>query len=129
MSSASCRITRRCIKRCGSPPGHSSSRRWRCSSPRAALPAIISRLGVAMPCRLRYNPVVRFVVCACLLVACGPPKGPSQTLDKYGRALKNHDFGEAYDLMSSGFRSKVSREDYVRMMRDNPREVDETADR
>ena len=31
--------------------------------------------------------------------------------------------------MSSSFRNKVSREDYVRMMRDNPREVDETADR
>ncbi len=61
--------------------------------------------------------------------ACGGNKGPSQSLDKYGRALKNHDFGSAYDLMSSGFRGKVSREDYVRMMRDNPREVDETADR
>jgi hypothetical protein len=31
--------------------------------------------------------------------------------------------------MSSGFRGKVSREDYVRMMRDNAREVDETAER
>ena len=31
--------------------------------------------------------------------------------------------------MSSSFRGKVSRDDYVRMMRDNPREVDETADR
>jgi len=85
-----------------------------------------------MPSGLRYNPFVRFAVCLCLiasLAACGRPKGPSQTLDKYGRALKNHDFGQAYDLMSSGFRSKVSRDDYVRMMRDNPREVDETAER
>ena len=75
---------------------------------------------------LRYNRLVRFALCVCLIaaVACGRPKGPSQTLDKYGRALKNHDFGQAYDLMSSSFRSKVSREDYVRMMRDNPREVD-----
>ncbi|HEU0031664.1 MAG TPA: hypothetical protein VFQ53_13585 [Kofleriaceae bacterium] len=61
--------------------------------------------------------------------ACGGNKGPSQTLDRYGRALKNRDFGTAYDLMSSSFRGKVSREDYVRMMRDNAREVDETADR
>lgn len=68
-------------------------------------------------------------ICAVLLMACSGGKGPSQTLDKYGRALKNHDFGEAYDLMSSSFRGKVSREDYIRMMRDNPREVDETADR
>jgi hypothetical protein len=56
-------------------------------------------------------------------------QGSSQTLDKYGRALKTHEFGAAYDLMSSSFRAKVSRDDYVRMMRDNPREVDETAER
>lgn len=61
--------------------------------------------------------------------ACSRSKGPIQTLDTYGRALKNHDFGAAYDLMSSSFRGKVSRDDYVRMMRDNPREVDETAER
>jgi hypothetical protein len=77
------------------------------------------------------NAGVRLVVLVCLVAAlgCGRPKGPAQTLDNYGRALKSHDFGAAYDLMSSSFRSKVSREDYVRMMRDNPREVDETADR
>jgi hypothetical protein len=63
------------------------------------------------------------------VTACARPQGPSRTLDKYGTALKNHDFAQAYDLMSSSFRSKVSREDYVRMMRDNPREVDETAER
>jgi hypothetical protein len=73
---------------------------------------------------------VRFVVLVCIAaLGCGRSSGPSSTLDQYGRALKNHDFAQAYDLMSSSFRSKVSREDYVRMMRDNPREVDETADR
>jgi hypothetical protein len=67
---------------------------------------------------------------ACLVaVGCVPATGPSQTLDKYARALEHHDFAQAYDFMSSSFRSKVSREDYVRMMRDNPREVDETAQR
>jgi hypothetical protein len=71
---------------------------------------------------------VRFLVLIAL-AACGPSLGPSQTLDGYGRALKNHDFGAAYDMMSSSFRSKVSREEYVRSMRDNAREVDETADR
>src|SRR3954464_5562733 len=61
--------------------------------------------------------------------ACARGTGPDQTLDRYGLALKNHDFAAAYDLMSSGFRVKTSREDYVRMMRDNDREANETADR
>jgi hypothetical protein len=62
-------------------------------------------------------------------VACGGRGGPNQTLDTYGSALKRRDFGAAYDLMSSSYRGKVSRADYVRMMRDNGREVGETADR
>jgi hypothetical protein len=73
--------------------------------------------------------VIGFVCLALALAACGGGRGPGLTLDKYGRALKNRDYARAYDLMSSAFRGKVSREDYVRMMRDNPREVDETADR
>lgn len=87
---------------------------------------------MAVPTGVRYNRGMRLLaIClTCVLaVGCARSKGPNQTLDKYGRALKNHDFGAAYDLMSSGFRGKVSREDYIRMMRDNPREVDETADR
>jgi hypothetical protein len=61
--------------------------------------------------------------------ACGAPKGPNQTLDRYSTALRSRDFAAAYDLMSSSFRAKVSRDDYVRMMRDNSREASETADR
>src|ERR1044071_2106973 len=61
--------------------------------------------------------------------ACARGTGPDQTLDRYSVALKNHDVAAAYDLMSSGFRVKISREDYVRTMRDNAREVNETADR
>ena len=72
---------------------------------------------------------MRVLVLILCLAACGGNRGPSQTLDKYGTALKNRDFSTAYDLMSSSFRGKVSREDYVRMMRDNQREVAETADR
>jgi hypothetical protein len=61
--------------------------------------------------------------------ACGAAKGPNQTLDRYSTALRSHDFAAAYDLMSSSFRGKVSRDDYMRMMRDNSREASETADR
>src|SRR4030095_14159381 len=64
-----------------------------------------------------------------VLAACADRPGPTPTLGRYGSALKNHDFSAAYDLMSSSFRGKVSRDDYVRMMRDNGREVNETADR
>lgn len=85
---------------------------------------------MAGPPGLRYNASVRRALFVLAVVAaCGRSSGPSNTLDRYGRALKNHDFGESYDQMSSSFRSKVSRDDYVRMMRDNPREVDETAER
>ena len=64
-----------------------------------------------------YNPrmfcVARVALIATALVvgACGGGPGPNHTLDSYGRALKNHDFGAAYDLMSASFRAKVSRED------------------
>lgn len=73
--------------------------------------------------------VAAIFLCLAAGAACGHGDGPSRTLDNYGVALKNRDFGAAYDLMSSSFRGKVSRDDYVRMMRDNGREVSETADR
>jgi hypothetical protein len=61
---------------------------------------------------------------------CGSPgAGPHGTLDRYSRALKDHNFANAYELMSSSYRAKVSKDEFVRLMRDNPREVGETADR
>lgn len=79
----------------------------------------------------------RFSVASALLVAvistsaigCSGGAGPEGALDRYSRALHKREFGEAYEMMSSAFRSKVSKEEFVRMMRDNPREVSETADR
>ena len=73
--------------------------------------------------------VVAIILGVAVAAACGQGSGPNRTLDNYGMALKNRDFSAAYDLMSSSFRGKVSRDDYVRMMRDNGREVSETADR
>jgi len=72
---------------------------------------------------------VRRLLVVAVIAACAPAKGPNETLDKYSTALKAHDYAAAYDLMSSSFRGKVSRDDYVRMMRDNSNEVTETADR
>lgn len=62
--------------------------------------------------------------------ACGGPRGAATgTLDRYGQALREKDYDTAYQLMSSSFRATMSREEFVRMMRDNPREVGETARR
>jgi hypothetical protein len=61
--------------------------------------------------------------------ACSPSTLPDRTLSDYGGALKAHDYASAYALMSSSFRSKVSLDQYKRMMTANPKEVDETAER
>ncbi len=62
-------------------------------------------------------------------VGCSGGAGPQGALDTYGAALRRRDFAAAYELMSSSFRARVSRDEFVRMMRDNPREVSETAER
>jgi hypothetical protein len=64
-----------------------------------------------------------------VLASCGPGTGPDKALDGYSRALHAHDFDGAYALMSSSFRAKVSKDEFVRMLRDNPREVQDTANR
>jgi hypothetical protein len=70
------------------------------------------------------------VVLALVLAACGGSRSAANgALDRYGQALRDKDFEEAYEMMSSSFRAKVSREEFVRMMRDSPREVSETARR
>jgi hypothetical protein len=75
----------------------------------------------------------RFVVAIGLAVlgapSCGPHTGPDKALDAYARALHGQDFDGAYALMSSSFRAKVSKDEFVRMLHDNPREVQDTAAR
>ena len=67
---------------------------------------------------------------AWVLVACGGSKSAATgALDRYGQALRDQDYESAYELMSSSFRAKVSREEFVRMMKDNPSDVRETARR
>lgn len=64
------------------------------------------------------------------LGACsGRGAAPAGALDRYAAALRAKNYEAAYDLMSSEFRAKVSRDEFVRMLRDNPREVDDTASR
>ncbi|MEZ4367232.1 MAG: hypothetical protein R2939_13250 [Kofleriaceae bacterium] len=71
---------------------------------------------------------LRAALAVVVLGACGGGAGPTSTLDHYSRALAEHDFASAYELMSEEFRAKVSRDEYVQMMRDNPGEVRATAD-
>ena len=62
--------------------------------------------------------------------ACSAPaKGPSSTLDRYSAALKSKDYATAYELMSASFRAKHSKDEFIRMMQENQREVGETASR
>lgn len=86
-----------------------------------------------------YNrPVVRKTPVASLAAALGlvavlgcrgPGAAPTATLDRYAAALRKQNYDAAYELMSSTFRSQVSKDEFVRMMRDNPREVSDTAAR
>jgi hypothetical protein len=63
------------------------------------------------------------------LAGCSRGSGPEGALDGYSRALRRREFGDAYGMMSSAFRAKISKDEFVRMMRENPREVSETAER
>ena len=73
------------------------------------------------------------VAFAAVLALAGCPgragKGPVAALDAYRDALGRGDYGAAYGMMSESFRAKHSRDDFVRMMKDNPREVKDTAAR
>jgi len=86
-----------------------------------------ARPSFAITLSVRSSVIV--VALALAAPACHPSGGPAGALDQYGRALQKHDYRASYELMSTAFRRQVSLEEYQRMMRDNPREVDETADR
>lgn len=62
-------------------------------------------------------------------VGCGGSAPPAAALDRYASALRARNYDAAYELMSTRFRATVSRDEFVAMLRDNPREVAETADR
>jgi hypothetical protein len=74
---------------------------------------------------------VRFALVALLAAACGasPARQPLAAVDAYAAALRGGDYDRAYELMSSRYRREHSREDFVRMMRDSPQEVKQTASR
>jgi hypothetical protein len=75
--------------------------------------------------------MLRILIGALLLVAC---RGPSATrplgaVDAYARALEVGDYDRAYELMSDRYKKDHTRDEFVRMMRESPRDVKETAER
>lgn len=77
------------------------------------------------------TPVATMALVAMLLpaAACGGRTPPGAALDRYASALRARNYDGAYQLMSSRFRATVSRDEFVAMLRDNPREVADTAER
>lgn len=81
-----------------------------------------------------YNVAVGRLLALSLIVvgalACGGSRAaPTGALDRYAAALRAKNYDAAYALMSSEFRARVERDEFVRMLRDNPREVEDTAKR
>jgi GGDEF domain-containing protein len=70
-----------------------------------------------------------FVLGGALLIAgcSGARTAPASALDRYASALRAKNYDAAYALMSSDYRARVGKDEFVRMLRDNPREVDDTA--
>ncbi len=79
--------------------------------------------------RLSVLLLVIFLGAVAATVGCRPSSGPEATLDRYARLLQKRDYATAYDLMSGDYRARVTRDEYVKQMRDAPREVDDTADK
>jgi hypothetical protein len=63
--------------------------------------------------------------------ACGGASAnrPTGAVDGYVAALRAGDFGRAYELMSERYKKEHTRDDFIRMMKDSPQEVRETAAR
>jgi len=77
--------------------------------------------------------MLRGAVLGLLFLVAGCPaaanRGPTATLDSYSAALRKGNYGDAYGMMSESFRAKYSKDEFVRMMKENKREVEDTAAR
>jgi hypothetical protein len=89
-----------------------------------------AKTGSMTSARSRVGAVIVGVIASVALVGgCGGRAAPATALDRYASALRAKNYDAAYQLMSSRFRATVSHDEFVRMLRDNPREVADTADR
>jgi hypothetical protein len=74
----------------------------------------------------RWLPALAALAIGAVACATGRP-APAAALAEYSAALSSGDYAKAYAMMSDEFRRAHSKEEFVRMMRDNPDEVRETA--
>lgn len=89
----------------------------------APLPSSTSPLG---PGGVALLAALALLVSALGLSACGgSSRGPEATVDAYRSALAGEDYAAAYELMSASFRARHSREEFERMVGDNPAEARE----
>jgi hypothetical protein len=78
---------------------------------------------------------VRLVLVAGIAVlaasACGgrSTSQPISAVDAYVAALRAGDYGRAYDLMSERYKREHTRDDFIKMLRESPEEVQQTAAR
>ena len=83
--------------------------------------------------RACYNQPVRrlLLAVAVTLAACGGSTSgkPAAAVDDYVAALRSQDYARAYDLMSEKYKKEHTREDFIKMLRESPEEVRETAAR
>ena len=78
----------------------------------------------------RVLSILTFAGCCTGVGACGGAgSGPRATLELYSQSLRTQNYRQAYAMMSSGFQAKHSPEEFGRTMRENEREVAETATR
>lgn len=70
---------------------------------------------------------------ACLLgaAACAKPSAarPISAIDAYVTALEGGNYGRAYELMSEKYKKEHTRDEFIKMMKESPSDVRETATR
>lgn len=73
----------------------------------------------------------RILLLALLAAACRSPQAsrPLSAIDAYIAALEAGEYSRAYDLMSEKYKKEHTREEFVRMLRESPGDVRETASR
>ncbi len=75
---------------------------------------------------MRYTFLVLLLSGACVGGGAGRPNA---AVDRYVASLRAGDYGRAYEFMSARYKKEHSREDFIRMMKESPTEVRETAAR